>query len=173
MGIREVHQAIALKAQGVGPACQLMCRVLAQKVGVPYHEDRLVERFLGHRFRDKPETPFVDGPRYGYQGEVLEAWPNNPETGKPAAMHEVQFLTEEVWSRDFWPNTADDVAVAVNRLPDGQITGLYYHGPSMTIVLLHPGGVKVGIRALSLIHPQLGPDRKSVVLLDRLKKWNG
>lgn len=165
------NQAFAAKLQAHGPACTLLAKTIAQQIGVPYHEDRLVERFYGHRMRGQPETPFLEGPRYGYEGQVYDAWPNDPETGKPAEMHRVQFLTEEVWGRDFWPNTADTVTDAIRRLPDGKITGIYYHGPSMCIVLMHPGGVKVGIRATSIIDPRLGTDKAAMKALGNLKKW--
>jgi hypothetical protein len=166
-------RALATRLATHGPACVLMAKALAERLGIPYHEDRLVERMMGYRLKATPNAPLLDGHRYKYNGAVHEAWPIDPATSKPAEMHEVEFLTEEVWTRDHWPNTADDVAAAVARLPDGKITGLYYHGPSMTIVLLHPGGLKVGIRAGSIIDPKLTADKVAIEALKRLKKWDG
>ncbi len=165
------NQALSQKLQAYGPACILVGKTLAEKLGVPYYEDRITERFLGHRMKGQPESAFVDGPRYVYKGELRDTWPNDPATGKPVPMYEAQIATEEVWSRDHWPHTADDATAALKHLPDGKITGIYYHGPSMTLVLLHPGGLKVGIRAAALLHPKLGPDKAAIAALEKLKKW--
>ncbi len=176
-------RALAARMGSHGQACQALARMVAKKIGVPYYEDRIVERFLGHRLKNKPgdttEHPLLDKPLYrikGYPdagieaGPTLEAWPDDAKTGQPAAMDKVESLTEEVWGRDYWPNTADDTKKALERLTDNKIAGIYYHGPSMTIVLLHPGGPKIGIRAASIIDPTLGPDKMSVLSLNSLRR---
>ena len=164
-------KALAIKLAAYGPACQLLARTVAQKIGVPYYEDRIVERFLGHRLKEKKDAPFVEKPLYRHNGEVVEVWPTNPETGKPLAMHQAEVITEEVWARDHWPNTADDVPHGIARLPDGKVAGIYYHGPTMCLVLLHPGGLKIGIRAGSIIDVKMGVDRVAMAALSNLKPW--
>jgi hypothetical protein len=149
----------------------LLAKTLAQTIGVPYYEDRIVERCLGYRLRSAPEEPLLDGPRYRYEGETLKAWPIDPSTGKAVPLPRVEFLTEEVWSRDHWPHTAGTVSEALGNLPDGEIEGLYYHGPSMCLVLLSPEGHKVGIRATALLlSSKLGPDKTAILALGKLKK---
>ncbi len=165
-------RAISTALVGYGPGCQLLGRELAKKIGVPYYEERLVERFLGHRLVGAPKEAnqaYLAKPQYRYAGVMTETWPLHPETGLAIPMHEVQLLTEEVWGRDYWPNTADDVPTAVRHLPDGKLSGMYYHGPSMCLVLLHPDGMKVGIRATTILHPKLGVDKAAVAALGRLK----
>lgn len=168
------NRTLAGQLVGLGPSCILIAKTLAQKIGVPYHEDRIHERFLGHRPISKPgepERPLADKAIYKYNGEITEVWPTEPKTGAPLALHEVEFITEEVWARDYWPNTADDPVKALEHLPGGKIEGMYYHGPTMTIVLLSPSQLKVGIRAASLIHPKMGPDKNLLLLLnEKLKK---
>jgi hypothetical protein len=152
----------------------LLAKTLAQTIGVPCYEDRIVERFLGYRLRSAPEEPLLDSPRYGYQGETLEAWPTDSETGKAIPIPRVEFLTEEVWSRDHWPNTAGTVTEALAELPEGEVEGIYYHGPSMCLVLLSPEGHKVGIRATSLLlSSKLGPDKTAILALGKLKRAHG
>lgn len=145
-----------------------------EEIGVPYYEDRIVERLLGHRPRgltreQASQVPFMEKPQYRYEGQVIEVWPVD-KNGIALPMNDVEFLTEEVWSRDYWPNTADDIPTAVRQLPDGKVVGIYYHGPSMCLVLLHPGGMKLGIRATKIIHPKLGVDKDAVAALAKLKK---
>ena len=176
-------KALAAKFGLHGQACQVLARSIAKKIGVPYYEDRLTEHFRGYRVKnasgDTTERLILDKPLYrlkGYPedgiepGPTLEAWPMDPQTGLPSAMDKVESLTEEVWGRDYWPNTADDAKNALAKLPDNKIEGIYYHGPSMCNVLLHPGGLKVGIRAASIIDPMLGPDKLGVIALNNLKK---
>jgi hypothetical protein len=157
-----------------GQACIKLAKELSAKIGVPYYDNRITERFLGHRLKnppgDKTEHPLLDTPRFKFKGVVSDTWPMDPATGAAAAMEDVESLTEEAWSRDYWPNTADDVLTAFKRLPDGAIEGMYYHGPSMCLVLLHPGGPKVGIRAPALINPRTGLDKATIALLGKLKK---
>jgi hypothetical protein len=160
--------ALAASLAGQGPGCILLGKTLAKKIGVPYYEDRMIERFLGHRRKGSEQELFLESPRYRYKGEIIEEWPMAPD-GRAVPMNEVEYLTEEVWSREYWPNTADEVPVAIKRLPDGKVTGIYYHGPSMCLVLLHPGGLKVGIRATSIIHPILGLDKVAVAAIGKLK----
>lgn len=158
----------------------VLARSIAKKLGVPYHEDRVTERFLGHRLKAQPETPILDTPRYRLKagrynsspepGPTLESWPLDPKTEVPATMDDVESLTEEVWGRDYWPNTADDPITAVGRLSEGKVEALYYHGPSMCVVLLSPGGLKAGIRAAALIDPTLGPDTAGLAALSKLKR---
>jgi hypothetical protein len=167
-----LSQALAQRLQKEGPICQDLAKTLAQRIGVPNHEDRLSERLIGYRWRTDPKLPLTEKHVYGYEDVMYEdVWPMDPETGKPAEMHRVAWLTEEVWSRDHWPHTADEPAVAIDRLPDGQVMGLYYHGPSMCLVLLRPDGMRVGIRATTVIHPKLGIDKPTIAAFDKLKKW--
>ncbi len=160
-------KAIAGALAAHGPACQLLGKEIAKKIGVPYYEERIVERFLGHRLKGK-EAPFLDKPLYRFEGVETEEWPMRD--GKAIDMRFVEFLTEEVWAREHWPNTADNIPDAVARLPDAKVTGIYYHGPSMCLVLMHPGGLKVGIRATTVLNPKLGVDKKGVGALGKLKK---
>jgi hypothetical protein len=170
-------KALANMVSGHGNACIMLAKTFATTIGVPYYEDRITERFLGHRLLSwgKEQHGLLEKPLYRHKkapddAEPQETWPNDPITQTPAPMSDVHFLTEEVWSRDHWPNTSDDPAGAMKRLQDGRITGMYYHGPSMSIVLLHPGGLKIGVRATSIIHHRLGPDKTALAALAKLKK---
>ncbi len=172
------NKTLANLVGGHGNACVLLGKTLAARIGVPYYEERIIERFVGYRVKswgkDEQhgllETPLYRHKKAPEDAPPSETWPNDPVSQTPAPMSDVESLTEEVWSRDYWPHTTDDPASALKRLNDGQITGLYYHGPSMCIVLLHPGGLKVGVRATTIIHHRLGPDKAAVAILAKLKK---
>jgi len=50
---------------------------------------------------------------------------------------------------DNWPDNFNKAGEAVAKLPHG-ITGIYFHIPSLNLILLGPLGEKVGIRSTRL-----------------------
>lgn len=143
---------------GLGRGAEGIGRHLAQRLDVPFYEDR-DERLLGHclkedlrRFQELRDKGMLDASelfptrRFRFAtGEILctNKWPDR------LFKEENEQLTEEVWSHDHWPDSCNDIDGAIDKLPSG-VTGIYWHAPSLNLILVGPGGVKVGIRSVCL-----------------------
>lgn len=137
---------------GQSLSCSGIGQALAIRLDVPYLEDRSGERMLGHRLKEVPEAEAIEKGllltrqfRFA-SGEILctDEWPER------LFKEENMQLTEEVWTKDNWPDSYNSVGDAVAKLPNG-ITGIYYHKPSMNLILVGPHGEKVGIRSTALV----------------------
>lgn len=149
-----IFKAFGAMIQATGNGCQHIGKALAQRVGVPYHEDREVERMLGHRLLSVPKEEAIKQGLLPTRQFQLPDGTVVAEKDVPAHwFNEAKQLTDEVWTKDNWPDNCNDVNGAIQKLTHG-ITGVYYHRPSMNLVLLGPMGEKVGIRATTLIGPQ-------------------
>jgi hypothetical protein len=121
-------------------------RELAERMGVPYLEERRGERCLGHRLKDVSDEEAIKQGLFPTRrfrsptGEILETneWP---------PMNYEQ-LTDEVWTHDNFPTSYNSIQEAVQKLPNG-IKAMYYHLVSLTLVLVAPDGELVGIRRSS------------------------
>jgi hypothetical protein len=138
-------QAFLSMIEGIGGGCATIGRALAVRLNVPYHEDREGERLLGHRLKEVPlgvAIELLPSQRYRLSnGDVSQRYESGAEQ-----------LTEEVWTRDNWPTSYNDVPGAIRKLQHG-IAGVYYHRPSMNLVLIDTMGEKVGIRSTKLTGP--------------------
>lgn len=133
--------------QGQNQSVTSLGRSLATRLGVPYVAERESEKLLGHCYRDASrEEALKQGlfPTRRFKkrcdGSILETddW--------PSPLREFDQLTAEVWTRDNWPDNVNDVAGALGRCTTG-ITAVYYHRPSMCLVVIGASGEKVGIRS--------------------------
>lgn len=157
-------------------------KALAHRCQVPYHEDRETEKLLGHRLTKVPVEGSTTGSRDASandddapllptrvfcfpNGELLHTneWPK-----RLFDEHAVQ-ITEEVWTHENWPDSYNNVQDALQKCAHG-ITGVYYHKPSMNLVILNVTGEKVGIRSSSLVIPFVGLKKEEAFKLGRLKK---
>jgi len=142
-----------------GPAS--MAKELAKRLGVPYLEGRQGERLLGHRLKEvSKEDAIKQGlfPTRRFRtptGEILET------NEFPPMDHEQ--LTEEVWTKENWPTSYNSIREAVRKVPHG-ITAMYFHMPSLNVVLVAPDGELIGIRRTSFY------DEVQVKALRSLKK---
>lgn len=136
-------------------------RTLAANLGVPYLEEREGERLLGHRLKEVSREAAIEQGLFPTRrfrapdGTVLE-------TDEFPDMSYDQ-LTEEVWTKENWPSSYNSVQEALQKVPDG-ITAIYFHKPSLNLVLVAPGGELVGIRRTAFYDPV------EVQALDLLKK---
>lgn len=151
-------KAFGAMLEGQGHGCSAIGKALAAGVGVPYHTERESERCLGHRLLNgHPESnrkrdddvEYLPRPLYRLGADVVETVSGDPPS-VDGRFHDVEQLTEEVWTRDNWPDSCNSVALAVAKLLEG-IIGVYYHRPSMNLVLVGPQGEKVGIRSTALV----------------------
>jgi hypothetical protein len=118
-------------------------RLLAERLGVPYLEERRGERRLGHRLKEVSDEEAIKQGLFPTRrfrsptGEILETneWPPT----------NYEQLTDEVWSRDNFPTSYNTIQEAVQKLPNG-IKAMYFHLVSLTLVLVAPDGELVGVR---------------------------
>lgn len=169
---------------GIGGGVTTLGRALAAHLGVPYLEKREGERLLGHYLIDPaqrytrllPDREKIRDEAV-QQGNLLPTrrfrMPNGEILDADTCPDmKAEQLTEEAWSRDNWPTSCNDVEGALGRLQYG-ITGVYYHRPSMNLVLVDPAGERVGIRSTALTGPfglKTEKNLKEIRALGRLKK---
>lgn len=140
-------QAFGQMITGQGNACVQVGKALCTRLGIPYLEGREVEKLLGHRLSTTPkEEAIAQGllPMRRFRlpsGDVLDTdeWPPQGDQ-----------LTEEVWTRDNWPDSFNDVGGAVAKLSAG-VAAVYFHRQSLNLVLVAPDGTKVGIRSTAIM----------------------
>lgn len=155
--------------KGMGSGCRGIGRAIAGMIEVPYREERESDAFLGHRLKEIPQDEalarglLLPLRRFRRGEEVLDI------EGFPPVNEDWDQLTEEVWSKGNWPDSFNDPVEAVNRLPDG-VAAIYYHGPSMNLVLVGARGEKVGIRSTSLARPGRGLNAEGVRILSLLRR---
>lgn len=154
---------------GQGNICIQLGKALCHRLSVPYHEAREEERLLGHRLREVPaEEALKQGllptRRFKFpDGRVLD------QEEFPPVDLQYDTLTEEVWSHDNTPDSYNDVTSAVQKCSHG-ITGVYYHRPSMNLVLVNAAGEKIGIRSTALVVPLVGLREDEARLLGKLRR---
>ena len=146
-----------------GLSCITIGKELAARLEVPYHENRISGgKLLGYKRRVKPWGPgsWSSGPGSGgeMEGDLLDTqeWqiPDGAivRSNNPPGPGTIQ-LTGEVWEQDpYWPDSFNDITRAMQKCSDG-IVGVYWHTPSMNLVLLSASGEAVGIRSTSLTRP--------------------
>ena len=150
----------------IGGGCVAIGKALGQKLDVPYMEEREGEKLLGCKLKEGHEGELFPTHRYRFpSGEILctNEWPER------LVKEKAEQLTEEVWTKDNWHNSFNDVEGAVQKLPNG-IVGVYFHRPSMNLVLVAPGGEKVGIRSTALRKPFRDAGYEACEPLGRLTK---
>jgi hypothetical protein len=150
-----------------------VCRALCAMLEVPYHEDREDEQLLGHRrvrqvvLEDTSHTlgasseGDLEGPLLPARefllpdGEILRTniWSEVPSEAKQ--------LTDEVWTKDHYPDSTNSIQEAVSKLQHG-IKGGYYHKSQANLVLISATDEKVGIRRTEFTVPT------SAMLADRI-----
>lgn len=165
---------LTLKYNSIGKA---LCKLL----DVPYYEDRGIEQLLGHRYMRKDilegnsriygssTDDRLEGPLLSMRefllvnGDILRTndWKLIPSDAKQ--------LTEEVWTRDDYPDSYNNIVEAVNKLSYG-ITGAYYHKSQANLVLLSPTGEKVGIRKTQFMMPTRSMLAERIAPFSRLRK---
>lgn len=161
-------QAFLDMIEGIGGGCATIGRALAVRLNVPYHEDREGERLLGHRLREVPREEAIE---QGLLSQRRYRLPGGDLCDTDEFLSGAEQLTEEVWTRDNWPTSYNDVPGAIGRLQHG-IAGVYFHRPSMNLVLIDSMGEKVGIRSTKLTGPfglQTEAIREGLLMLGRLK----
>jgi hypothetical protein len=175
-------RAFGAMLDGTGNILVTVGKALALRCQVPYHENREVEKLMGHRrtkilmggirkgpggpSEDELEGPLLSTREFRFPtGELLQTneWP------KRIFDEHAEQLTEEVWTHDHGPDSHNDVQEAVQKCAHG-ITGVYYHRPSMNLVLVSASGKKIGIRSTALVIPLIGLKQADARLLGRLKK---
>lgn len=154
---------------GFGTGATGVGRSLADRLGVPFYEDR-TERCLGCYLQEEknvwrtrslePGQTLLPGHLYRYGDSVVDEAEMRRRWSAGAFPDEQ--LTEEAWTHDHWPDTSNDIPEAVAKLSKG-VTGIYYHGASMNLVLLGADGARVGIRVTAFMRP-------GVDALDGLKR---
>ncbi len=174
-------KAFGAMLDGQGNGCITVGHALCARLGVPYLQERESERLLGHRRTKTLRGGFRKGAMASMdelEGELLAErefrFPNGEllrtnEWPKRLFEEKAEQLSEEVWTKENWPDSFNDAKEAVAKLPNG-ITGVYYHRPSMNLVLVGPTGEKVGVRSTAIMTPMIGIDRDHVFALGALKK---
>jgi hypothetical protein len=137
---------------GVGVGCVDLGRKLAEKLEVPFHEDRL-ERPLGYRYAGWAETyitvtdamkeEILPKMRWLIDGEVIEC------DSRPAQRDCVP-LTERAWTREHDPDSCNGIAAAIGKVR-GAVIGIYYCYKKMNLVLIDEAGQKIGIRSVDIM----------------------
>jgi len=159
-----------------------VARGLCALLDVPYHEDRETERLLGHR-RMRQQTLEDRSRIYGapdnddrLEGPLLPTRLFRMPDGQELAQDEfppldsgAEQLTEEVWTRDHYPDSYNGILEAVTKLPHG-VTGGYYHRGQMMLVLISPTGERVGIRRAEFMLPTRSMLAERVAPLAKLRK---
>jgi len=156
-------------------------RALCALLEVPYYEDRESEKLLGHR-RVRQEALEGSSPVHGARSEnTLEepllptrefllpdgsilctnVWSEVPADAKQ--------LTEEVWTRDNYPDSYNSIPEAVSKLQHG-VKGGYYHKSQANLVLISGTDEKVGIRRAEFILPTRSMLAARIAPLSLLRK---
>jgi hypothetical protein len=171
-------KAFGAMLEGQRGICAQIGKALCQRLDVPYLEDREAEKFLGHRYTKESLKGTTGGNEGDVEGPLLPTrefrFPNGEllqtnEWPKRLFDEHAEQLTEEVWTHDNWPDSYNDVQKALQKCAHG-ITGVYFHWPSMNLVLLNASGEKVGIRSSALVIPLIGLNKENAILLGKLKK---
>lgn len=58
------------------------------------------------------------------------------------------------YSEENWPDSYNDIDEALNKIH--QPAAMWYHNPSMNLVIMDKSGEKIGIMSTALRHPMLG-----------------
>jgi hypothetical protein len=101
--------------ENMGAGCRGLGQTLAEMIDVPYQHGRETDAFLGHRLKEVPrEDAIAQGllllplRRFRRGDEVIDI------EGFPPAIETWELLTEEVWSKDNWPDSFNEPVEAVN-----------------------------------------------------------
>lgn len=121
---------------------------IAKRLEIPWLESRKGELLLGHRLKEiSREEAIKAGLLPTRRFRLVGGLTVDQDEFPPLEQIEEQ-LTEEVWTRGNWPSVLLSIPEAIQRVPNGVI-GMYYHVPSLCVVLVAPDRSLIGIRRTS------------------------
>ena len=87
----------------------------------------------------------------GFFGAIMKQQECLTDIGESIAKAcSLPFLGDRSKGKENSPDSYNDISEAINKL--GHPVGIYYHYPTMNLVLLETNGTKIGIRSTSLRH---------------------